>query len=602
MAELSLLKDRYNAASAADEEIAVAVFVAIVTRAAPEPLRTHLQVNSSNFKKFGEVRDAVGDFVRAKSTWTPQAFNADAPTPMDVDWLNKSKGKGKGKDKFGKPKGKGKGKDKDGKAKLCFWCGKPGHVQSECRAKLAGKPRTYWPPSGGGRHVMEVGKAEGGSASTASSASSSASGSAPGGAGSSVLMLETVVEEEYVSPFDSDWVFAVDDGRNASSELALDSACFDHVCGLDAYPTVPLVLDDNPNEFSSIRTADGTNMKYLGNKYVGLWVLDNSGTSVKLKIRFRVLERVKRTLISIPRLAERGFEVTFNTLGGHIAVSGSSAKKLPFSRQGRMFYLKSIAFSEFDEYDDVNYQNALVAPVVEESIGTHSSTAASSSAPAATFEREGEEGQVPKGAPLPQKPSDKEVREHELTHIPFRTWCAHCVAGRARSDRHTHHHVAGEPRDGKPVIQLDYCQPTGKAGPFVLSIVDVNTGFGGSTVVSNKGGKDRYAIAFAATICKEIGHTSATIQTDGENSATDFANVLAGKLEGQYHLRTTPVNSSQSNGSVERFHGSMQAMSRTLISVVERAYKIKVDDKHVLLPWLACQTRCLPLRSISGWT
>ena len=33
-------------------------------------------------------------------------------------------------------------------------------------------------------------------------------------------------------------------------------------------------------------------------------------------------------------------------------------------------------------------------------------------------------------------PSDREVREHNLTHLPFRAWCKHCVFGRAKNDPH----------------------------------------------------------------------------------------------------------------------------------------------------------------------
>ena len=30
----------------------------------------------------------------------------------------------------------------------------------------------------------------------------------------------------------------------------------------------------------------------------------------------------------------------------------------------------------------------------------------------------------------PVKPSQKEIDEHELTHLPFRNWCRECVHGR----------------------------------------------------------------------------------------------------------------------------------------------------------------------------
>ena len=30
----------------------------------------------------------------------------------------------------------------------------------------------------------------------------------------------------------------------------------------------------------------------------------------------------------------------------------------------------------------------------------------------------------------PKKPSEEEVQEHQLTHLPFWSWCKHCVAGK----------------------------------------------------------------------------------------------------------------------------------------------------------------------------
>ena len=53
----------------------------------------------------------------------------------------------------------------------------------------------------------------------------------------------------------------------------------------------------------------------------------------------------------------------------------------------------------------------------------------------------------------PRRPSESEVREHELTHIPFRSWCRHCVRGQGveepcrRSDRED---------GGVPEVHLDF--------------------------------------------------------------------------------------------------------------------------------------------------
>ena len=53
-----------------------------------------------------------------------------------------------------------------------------------------------------------------------------------------------------------------------------------------------------------------------------------------------------------------------------------------------------------------------------------------------------EKGSSPKererAPPVPQPglPSRQEVQEHELTHIPYRSWCVQCVRGAGRSDAH----------------------------------------------------------------------------------------------------------------------------------------------------------------------
>ena len=38
--------------------------------------------------------------------------------------------------------------------------------------------------------------------------------------------------------------------------------------------------------------------------------------------------------------------------------------------------------------------------------------------------------------PQPRIPSWQEVQEHELTHIPYRSWCVRCVRGAGRSGAH----------------------------------------------------------------------------------------------------------------------------------------------------------------------
>ena len=47
-----------------------------------------------------------------------------------------------------------------------------------------------------------------------------------------------------------------------------------------------------------------------------------------------------------------------------------------------------------------------------------------------------EEGQTAISIKAPREPSKEEVDDHELTHVPYRSWRVHCLKGKARSDSH----------------------------------------------------------------------------------------------------------------------------------------------------------------------
>ena len=47
-----------------------------------------------------------------------------------------------------------------------------------------------------------------------------------------------------------------------------------------------------------------------------------------------------------------------------------------------------------------------------------------------------EEAREVRAPPIPVTPTLEEVRQHRLTHCPFRSWCPHCVRGKGREDPH----------------------------------------------------------------------------------------------------------------------------------------------------------------------
>ena len=69
----------------------------ILVARAPEPLRTHLQLNSQSYTTFLEMRQAINQYLKARKGFKLM----ERDDPMDVDFVHKEgqKGKGKGNDK-----------------------------------------------------------------------------------------------------------------------------------------------------------------------------------------------------------------------------------------------------------------------------------------------------------------------------------------------------------------------------------------------------------------------------------------------------------------------------------------------------------------------
>ena len=53
----------------------------------------------------------------------------------------------------------------------------------------------------------------------------------------------------------------------------------------------------------------------------------------------------------------------------------------------------------------------------------------------------------------PKMPTRTEIEEHKLTHLPFRSWCRHCVPGREKQSPHKRVGEQGE----MPELHVDMC-------------------------------------------------------------------------------------------------------------------------------------------------
>ena len=87
-----------------------------------------------------------------------------------------------------------------------------------------------------------------------------------------------------------------------------------------------------------------------------------------------------------------------------------------------------------------------------------------------------EEGRHPRRPLSISRPTKKEIEEHCVTHWPFRSWCRHCVCGRAQVSPHFARSDLDRQlgRNGPPTISMDHCflgstdeESTAHSSPFL---------------------------------------------------------------------------------------------------------------------------------------
>ena len=176
--------------------------------------------------------------------------------------------------------------------------------------------------------------------------------------------------------------------------------------------------------------------------------------------------------------------------------------------------------------------------------------------------------------PGPLQPSKAQVEAHNLTHLPYRSWCPHCVAARRQNSPHS----SVKPTGARtvPLLVADYCFvkdhiDDATTTVFVAKLYPSNLIL--STVADEKGASDAM-VARLAQFIKETGYSHVAYRSDQEpaiRSLFEAAFTLAVR-NGQV-LQFTPeassVGESQSNGKAESAVRAVEDKLRTYKSALE---------------------------------
>jgi hypothetical protein len=192
----------------------------------------------------------------------------------------------------------------------------------------------------------------------------------------------------------------------------------------------------------------------------------------------------------------------------------------------------------------------------------------------------------------PLMPSQDEIAEHRFTHLPFRSWCRHCVMGRGKQMPHQ----ASQGTRGIPEVHLDFCFMGEEDEPgktvAILCARERDTRMTMATVAPSKSSTGAFIARRAAAFLREIGceQNDIIVKSDQEPAMlallSEIGRVRATVGNGKCIPEHSPVGSSASNGVIERGVQSVEQMIRVLKSGLQERWGLNITTFHPIIPWL----------------
>ena len=185
-------------------------------------------------------------------------------------------------------------------------------------------------------------------------------------------------------------------------------------------------------------------------------------------------------------------------------------------------------------------------------------------------------------------PSSKEVEEHNLDHAVFRSWCPHCVKGRAES--YGHRRREGE-LGGVPVGGVDYMymhseqEKEEEKGMPIIVLKDNKTRTVMAKVVSGKG-VNNFAVEVVKKFIEQLGYGRIVLRSDNEPAILALKEAVRRESNVEIVMEEVPVGDHQANGLVESAIKSVQGQFRVIKDALESRTNEKLHGEHPAVPWM----------------
>ena len=174
-------------------------------------------------------------------------------------------------------------------------------------------------------------------------------------------------------------------------------------------------------------------------------------------------------------------------------------------------------------------------------------------------------------------------------HIPFRSWCAHCGRGRAKSIGHVRQ---DKQEEQIPTINMDcgFLGAEGEGGSDhehpVLVTTDRANGMKGSFPAPGKGSVHPSPAKIVCTFLNRLGYSRVNLKSDQEQSIVALSKAAKAQWNREIIPEYVPKGEHQSNGEVERAVQSAHGIARTVKDFLEERLKIALEPTGPVLSWL----------------
>ena len=199
-----------------------------------------------------------------------------------------------------------------------------------------------------------------------------------------------------------------------------------------------------------------------------------------------------------------------------------------------------------------------------------------------------EEGQQINVRTVGKPSSQRELDEHMITHIPYRSWCKHCISGRGQNDHHRRQ-LADREQD-VPTVSVDYAflgetgKETDKLQPMIV-MKDRRSGTIRAHLVEEKG-VNQYAIKRMGQDLALLGYKKIIMKSDNEPALVALKQAVKAERPEEIIMEESPVGESASNGEVENAIKLVEGMFRSIKSSLEERIGRKLPREHMCVPWL----------------